>query len=330
VRVLLGVGVLATFLAIPADAAAPGGRIVFSREIGEQAELFSIRPDGSRLKRLTYVAGYDDGPAWSPNGRLIASFGLGGVIVRNADGSVVRRIAIPVEGFIEELQWSPDGRWLSYLVEHCQYEEPRGYVLPPCADLWVVRADGQRARRLLDREVDMLDDPSYAWSAGSRRLVYERLSTGPSGLAVVELLSGRHGRIRGTARSADPSWSPSAEIAFVRGNDLFTVRPTGHGLKRLAQGKRLARPVWSPDGRRLAYLADESSLDENRWGVWVVQADRRRRWRIGRATEDRQPVWSPDSKHLLWENFLRRLMVAPSNRPSRVRFLTRGSNPDWR
>jgi Tol biopolymer transport system component len=225
VRVLLGVGVLATFLAIPADAAAPGGRIVFSREIGEQAELFSIRPDGSRLKRLTYVAGYDDGPAWSPNGRLIASFGVGGVIVRNADGSVVRLIAIPVEGFIEELQWSPDGRWLSYLVEHCQYEEPRGYVLPPCADLWVVRADGQRARRLLDREVDMLDDPSYAWSAGSRRLVYEGCRQGPRG---------------------SPSWSCSqvGMDAFGEQRDLQTRRG-----RRLPRSPSSVVTICSPYGR---------------------------------------------------------------------------------
>jgi Tol biopolymer transport system component len=330
VRTLIGVAVLAAFLAMPAAAAAPSGRIVFVREVGDESELFSIRPDRSGLKRLTREAGFDRAPAWSPNGRLIASFGANDVVIRTGDGSAVRRVPIPVEGFAEELRWSPDGRWLSYLVEHCSYEDPRGYVVSPCADLWVVRPDGSSGRRLLDRDVAMVEGASYSWSPDSRRLVYEVLTSGPTWLAVIDLRSGARTRIPGTAGAADPVWSPRGGIAFVLRRGLFVARGDGRGLRRLVRGQALARPAWTRDGRRIAYLSAERARVGNRWGVWVARADGKGRRRVGTATDDPGLVWSPDSRRLVWENDAQRLFVADSNRPGSAKFLTRGSDPDWR
>jgi Tol biopolymer transport system component len=329
--VLLGIGVIAGFLAIPASAAAPSARIVFTRDVGEQQELFSIRPDGSGLERLTHDPAYDSEPAWSPDGRLIASVGAGEIVIRTDNGSVVRRIAIRVDGTIAEVDWSPDGAWISYLVEHCSHEDQRGYVVPPCADLWVVRNDGGASRRLLDRDVDQGDeDDSYAWSPGSRRLVYEALSSGATTLGVVDLRSGVWRRIPGTAGAADPTWSRGGQIAFVRRRAVYAMQPNGRQLRRLAQGTLLSRPSWSPNGRRLAYLAAERARIGNRWGVWVVGADGRRRLRVGTATYDRGLAWSRDSMRLAWENDFERLIVARADRRDSARFLTRGSEPDWR
>jgi Tol biopolymer transport system component len=331
VRVLVAIGALAAFLSMPAAAAAPPGRIVFVRGLGEQSDLFSIRPDRSGLKRLTRETGFDASPVWSPDGRLLASFGVGGVVIRTAGGSVLRRIAIPVDGFLEELRWSPDGRWLSYLVEHCSYQDPRGYVVPPCADLWITHSDGGGTRRLLDRDVDLLDwGVSYAWSPGSRRLVYEALSSGATTLAVVDLQSGAARRIPGTAGAADPVWSPRREIAYARGRTVFTVEPNGGRPRRLVRGTSLTRPAWSPNGRHLVYLASERARVGNLWGVWTVRADGSHRLRIGAADLDRELAWSPDSRRLLWENESQRLIVARADRRATARFLTRGSDPDWR
>jgi Tol biopolymer transport system component len=331
VRRLLAFGVIAGFLALPASAAAPSPRIVFTRDVGEQQELFSVRPDGSRLQRLTHDPAYHSEPAWSPDGRLIASVGTGGIVVRTPNGSVVRRVAIPVDGTIAEVDWSPDGAWISYLVEHCSHEDLRGYVVPPCADLWVVRPDGGANRRLVDREVDMGDvDVSYSWCPGSRRLVYEALSSGTTTLGVVDLRSGASRRIPGTAGAADPTWSSRGEIAFVRGRAVYRVQPSGRRLLRLLRGTFLSRTSWSPNGRRLAYLAAERAGTGNRWGVWIVGANGRPRVRVGTATYNRGLAWSPDSMRLAWENDFERLIVARADRRNSARFLTRGSEPDWR
>jgi Tol biopolymer transport system component len=329
VRALLALGVLAALLATPAAAAQPSGTIVFSRTVGEQAELFSIQADGKGLKRLTSEPAWDSEPTWSPDRRVIAAFGSGGIVIRRPDGSLVRRIAIPTEGIVAELRWSPDGAWLSYLVEHCQYEEPRGYVLPPCADLWVARPDGSQTRRLLQREVYMEEDPSYMWSPGSRRFVYEAPSSGPTTLAIVDLRSGVKRRIPGTSGAADPTWSARGVIAYATGRSIYALQSSGRTPRRLARGKSLSRPAWSPNGRRLAYLAVERPYGPNPWGVWTVGANGRARLRVGTATDDRAVVWSPDSRYLLWENLLERLTVARADRPGSARFLTRGTEADW-
>ena len=329
---LRSVAVLLAVLPVASGAGAPtAGRIVFVREAGDQSALFSIRPDRSAFKRLADEPGYDHAPVWSPNGRLIASLGAAGIVISSASGFVVRRIAIPVEGSPDELRWSPDGRWLSFLVERCSYEDPRGYVIPPCGDLWVVDSGGQGAQRLMDRDVDMLDgEPSYSWSPSSRSLVYEELATGPRTLRIVQLGSSGGRRIPRTEGAADPTWSSRGQIALVLPRGLFSVRADGGRLRRLVRGTSLSRPLWSPDGRRLAYLSPERTKDGNRWGVWVTRADGRNRRRLGATTDDGRLVWSPDSTRVLWQTLLQRLYVARADGRARPTFLTRGSDPDWR
>jgi Tol biopolymer transport system component len=61
-----------------------------------------------------------------------------------------------------------------------------------------------------------------------------------------------------------PDWSPGGgRLVIVRvlrtryvgllAGGLFTVRPSGQGLSRLGNVKDAAHPVWSPDGRWIAY-----------------------------------------------------------------------------
>ena len=99
---------------------------------------FALSPDGRRLAmgvglasgalgiwikqlergpftRLTF-GGQDRRPAWSPDGREVAfirdSFTRSSVFARQADGSTPDRLAgrLPVQ--VQEVAWSPDGRWL--------------------------------------------------------------------------------------------------------------------------------------------------------------------------------------------------------------------------
>jgi dipeptidyl aminopeptidase/acylaminoacyl peptidase len=209
----------AALLALPAAAARPPSLIVFARAVdraGAQLELFTVRPDGSGVRRLTFDPGYEPDPAWSRDGRRLAALGADGVIVRAEDGRVQSRIAMHAPAGAYELDWSPTGRWISYLAERCQDpNDPRsGYTTPGCADLWVVRPDPPGERRLVDADVDTSDlEASYSWAPGGERIVYELQTSGATRLAVVDVETGRQrGRIPGTAGSADPVWSPRAPI----------------------------------------------------------------------------------------------------------------------
>jgi TolB protein len=74
---------------------APGGhRLVFERDYGDRSAIFTVKPDGSGLRRLTGGPHFDVGPAFSPDARLIAfgsdrAGGLDDVFVMNSNGSDV-------------------------------------------------------------------------------------------------------------------------------------------------------------------------------------------------------------------------------------------------
>lgn len=74
----------------------PSGRlIVFNRSSGGGVRIFSMRPDGSRVTRLTHGDFVDRGPVFSPNGRRILFARSGGgrnpdLYTMRTDGSGLR------------------------------------------------------------------------------------------------------------------------------------------------------------------------------------------------------------------------------------------------
>ncbi|HWH05271.1 MAG TPA: hypothetical protein VNT23_02405 [Gaiellaceae bacterium] len=129
----------------------PDGRtLVFSSSgpTPENPELYSIRPDGTGLKRLTRTRGDaetlgDDGmPSFSPDGRTIVftsnRTGDGELWTMRPDGSGQRRLAGAPRADDWAPRYSPDGRTIVY-------ELRRGAAV----DVWVVRANGTGARLLV-------------------------------------------------------------------------------------------------------------------------------------------------------------------------------------
>src|SRR6267142_3771643 len=76
--------------------AVANGRIAFvSRERNAQSDIYTMNPDGSDRKQLTFSQEYEAEPVWSPDGTKIAFARYGGygdgsyseIFVMNADGS---------------------------------------------------------------------------------------------------------------------------------------------------------------------------------------------------------------------------------------------------
>jgi Tol biopolymer transport system component len=326
VALLLGIAVLA---AGGSHAAQPEGLIIFDRLVGEQAVLFSIRPDGSGLRRLSRDRSSDTEPAWAPDGRRFVATTAGGLAIRAPDGRVVRRLRVKRALF--DPTWSPDGSRIAYLTESCV--DPTGKLDSSCADLWVTRTDGTGRHRLVDAGVSTVDTNAfYSWSPDGRSIVY----VGEKGLVIVDVRTGATRFLRRTkdVLAGDPGWSPDGRwIAFTRqrapfqGSDLFALAPDGGRLHRLSRGFDVLRSSWSPDGRRIAYLVDTPSGDE--WNIVVANADGSRPHRIAAATDYGKLVWSPDSSRLVWANFGTLVVARADGRGSLVR-LGDGENPDWR
>lgn len=120
-----------------------GDRIAFMSDRTGDLELFTIRVDGSGLRRLTHSTGDDSLADWSPDGRFIAfqswRSGSGDVYVMRSDGSKQRRLRSSSEHFDGMPTWSPDGKSIAFVSER-----------DGGRDLYVARVRGKIAHRVTD------------------------------------------------------------------------------------------------------------------------------------------------------------------------------------
>jgi TolB protein len=83
------------------------------------------------------------------------------------------------------------------------------------------------------------------------------------------------------------------------------VRSDGSGLRRLT--RTVARgfdvfPVWSPDGRKLAFLRLDGDGDIQNEGVYVINADGSGQRKLTDDAELAPPDWSPDGRTIAFQS----------------------------
>jgi Tol biopolymer transport system component len=178
---------------------------------------------GAKPQRLTDDEFVDTDPSWSPDGTKIAfsSDRAGGmdVWVRDLKTGRDQRIS-RLSNADMAAAWSPDGKSIAF-VSNADFEQGEVYVVP---------AEGGEPQRVHERSFGV-GYPS--WSPDSRFLI-------------------------------TPSFKPYS-TRFREGMNYYTVIPSVSGPSRLvvpAQhlpiGKRAGDgPVWSPDGRQIAFVAND-------------------------------------------------------------------------
>jgi Tol biopolymer transport system component len=93
----------------------------------------------------------------------------------------------------------------------------------------------------------------------------------------------------------NPVWSPDGKrVAFEYNGDVFTVGADGRGRRLLV--RNALQPAWSPDGDSIAYASAGRNVD-----VYVADADgsNPRRLTHGRGV-DGMPAWSPDGRRIAY------------------------------
>ncbi len=94
-------------------------KLVYCAQRDGEYDIYEIAAEGGAEKRLTDARGLDDGPEYSPDGRLIyfnsERTGLMRIWGMNADGTGQRMISQGPPSADWFAHFSPDGKWIAYL-----------------------------------------------------------------------------------------------------------------------------------------------------------------------------------------------------------------------
>ncbi len=260
----------------------PDGRLVayvvseIDREAGKSnSSLWLVSVDGGEPRRLTTSPGSNNHPRWSPDGKSIAFVSTRGgssqvwlLPVDGGEASQLTKLPIDVSGPI----WSPSGDRIAFNAQVYPGKTPEETAAKD-----KTKAESKSKVRIYDH---LLIRHWDSWDEGKRgHLIVADVKTG----AVKDLTPGLdvHTPPAPFGGSNDYAWSPDGKelaytaepvknLAWSTNTDLWTV-PTDGGEPKNITSKNLgadAQPVYSPDGKWIAYVRQSKAGFEA--DLWVL------------------------------------------------------------
>ena len=211
-------------------------------------DLYTAKPDGSDIKKLTKTAGYDAEATLSPNGKKIVFTserdGDLELYSMDANGKNIKRLTHE-PGYDGGAFFSPDGKMIVYrgshpsdakLVERDKQYLKEHLVVPTVFEVWVMNADGSNKR-----QVTKLNAASFApfFTPDGKSLIFctNYFATDPR----------------------------------KRNFDLAMINLDGTGLKRITFNETFdGFPMFSPDGKKLVFASNRNAAKEGDTNVFIA------------------------------------------------------------
>ncbi|HEX5972709.1 MAG TPA: hypothetical protein VFY85_12335 [Gemmatimonadaceae bacterium] len=208
-------------------------------------DIYTAKPDGSDLRRLTDYGVYTAEAVVSPDGKKIVFTSLKDgdldIYTMNVDGTDVRRLTT-TPGYDGGPWWSPDGKQIAYRAWHptdtalVSYREllAQRLVRPNRMELWVMNADGSG-----QRQITQLGGANFgpSWTPDGKRLIFSSNYTQP-----------RSGNF-----------------------DLYLVNLDGTGLERVTTSDTFdGFPMFSPDGRKLVWASNRHDARATETNLFIA------------------------------------------------------------
>jgi TolB protein len=171
--------------------------VVMSEDDGA-SDIFSVRTNGRRLRRLTKSRAIEVSPTWSPDGERIAFVsdrsGAPQIFVMDSDGGNTRRLTYD-GSYNTRPVWSPDGQWIAY--------ETR---VDGQFDIWLIDPEGNVNVPLV---IHARSDESPSWSPNARKLVFSSTRRGRADLYAIDRDGSNLRRLtRSAGNNTSPAWGP--------------------------------------------------------------------------------------------------------------------------
>jgi Tol biopolymer transport system component len=214
-------------------------------------DIYSAKPDGSDLKRLTSNNVYTAESVVSPDGKKIVFTSLKDgdldIYTMNVDGSDVKRLT-STPGYDGGPWWSPDGKRIVYRAHHPADETQladyrkllsQNLVRPSRVELFVMNADGSD-----NRQVTALGGANFgpSWTPDGKKIIFASNYIAPrSGNFELYLV--------------DASASKAGQDAIER----ITFDPTFDGF-----------PMFSPDGTKIIWASNRHSTKATETNLFVA------------------------------------------------------------
>jgi Tol biopolymer transport system component len=232
---------------------------------GGVSNLFMANADGSEEIQLTKMEWLDHGPIWSPDGRYIVYFSsrvdTGGIWIMPSQGGEPKNISsqLQARGGVDNFSdyiWHPNGRSISCVVDQ---GDDRG--------MWILDIESGSPQKIPFNYAGYIN--TMSWSPDGKRIALSYFGAN------------------------EPNVLKDSELMFA---NIYTMSPEGGEPVRVTKanedGLSFSEPRWSPDGQRIACVADGR--------IWMVGSEGGEPKAITEKTEGRAYLisWSPDGKNV--------------------------------
>lgn len=287
-------GTLGSISVRPAHAVFPGhnGKIAFNKQVGGSTEIYRASPNGSHQRRLTNNSANDFGPSVSPNGKKIVFVrdrdGNYEIYIMNADGSHQKRLtANPAADAFPS--FSANGKKIVFISDR-RHKPYRGTSVCCASNLFRMKTDGTHLRLLSRKdtwgratwspkggEIVFVAQANHAQGGG-----FQLFSIRPDGTHV-RLLTRGHGGHPGSFNNFSPDFSPNGKRIVVHrrtfpgGFHVWVMRADGSHRRRLTRRHNQVDPVFSPNGKMIAYTEYPSASGSEEIKVMRTDGSHRRK-----------------------------------------------------